>query len=148
MLNVLNNFREEICRWTVVLYVSTMSLSKRNTILFTMLCGISMLIPVRLKFFNVKIYVAHNDDCTSKGLWLPVMCLTVWQQNNGPRQDLRSVAAHVGDIRNTYRIIVEVSERRRPPRHRQVRAAAIGLREIRLEVSNLTGISVVGVYFS
>jgi len=54
----------------------------------------------------------------------------------------------VGDIRNTYRIVVEASERRRPPRHRQVRAAAVGLREIRLEVSNFTGISIVGVYFS
>jgi len=52
---------------------------------------------------------------------------------------LLSVAAHVGDIRNTYRIVVEVSERRRPPRQGQVHATEMGLREIRLEVSNLTG---------
>ena len=54
----------------------------------------------------------------------------------------------MGDVRNIYRIAVEVSESRRPPRHRKVRAAAMGLRQIRLEVSNLKGISVVGVYFS
>jgi len=65
-----------------------------------------------------------------------------------PGKTYRSVAAHVGDIRNTYRIVVEASERRRSPRHRQVRAAAMGLREIRLEISNLMGVSIVGVHFS
>jgi hypothetical protein len=54
----------------------------------------------------------------------------------------------VGDIRNTYRIVDEVSERRRPPRHGQVRVTEMGLREIRLEVLNLTGISIVEVYFT
>ena len=45
----------------------------------------------------------------------------------------------MGDIRNTYRIVVKVSGRRRPPRQGQVRATEMGLREIRLKVSNLTG---------
>jgi hypothetical protein len=54
----------------------------------------------------------------------------------------------VGDIGDAYRIVVEVSDRRRPPRDGQVRATEMGLREIRLGVSNLTGISVIEVYFN
>lgn len=50
----------------------------------------------------------------------------------------------MGDIR----IVVEVSERRRPPKHGQVLATEMGLREIRLEVSHLMGISIVEVYFT
>ena len=54
----------------------------------------------------------------------------------------------MGDIRNIYRVVVQVSERKRPPRHGQVRATEMGLIEIRLEFSNLTGISIIEVYFT
>jgi hypothetical protein len=40
----------------------------------------------------------------------------------------------VGDIINIYRIVVEMSERRKPPRHGKLRATKMGLGEIRLEV--------------